>query len=85
MIVVIVTICNSCGLVTMILYGQMIKPTETWYFSRGFDKKLDHTKIKTQISDSCNITKRAIRLTRKDNDTIKCYWVDIDTTYYPDF
>lgn len=68
----------------MFFYGQLIKPTETPYFSRGFDKKLNQTEAGIKIVDSCNISSRAIQLVRKDNDSIKSYWVDIDTTYYHD-
>ncbi len=75
-------ITYGCGLITMIVYGQIIKPTETWYFSKGYDKKIISSNIKTEISDSSNISFRSLRLVRKDNDTIKSYWIDFDTSIH---
>ena len=75
-------ITYGCGLLTMMVYGHIIKPTETWYFSKGYDKKIISSNIKTEISDSSNISSRSIRLDRKDNDTIKSYWIDFDTTIH---
>ncbi len=58
-------ITYGCGLITMIVYGQIIKPTETWYFSKGYDKKIISSNIKTEISDSSNISFRSLRLDKK--------------------
>lgn len=72
----------SCrGLIGMALYGQMIKPTETPYFSRGYSKHIDPSKNNILISDSCNISISAIGLIREHKDSLVHYWVDFDTTY----
>ena len=79
-----VFLLSGCGLITWWFYGQIIKPTETWYFSKGFDKKIDKSGIKTVISDSSNISKKAFQLIRYNKEKIVSYWIDLDTTYLHD-
>lgn len=75
----------SCkGLLAMVLYSQMIKPTETSYFSRGFSKKIEQSNNIIQILDSSNTSPKAILLIREDKGALNYYWVDFDTIYGPD-
>lgn len=81
LIIVFSIFISGCGLTAYIIYGQIIKPKETWYFSVGFDKNIDKNMNTIAISDLSNISNNAYQLIRKNNDKIVSYWIDIDTFY----
>ena len=84
-VAIVMGICiffSGCGVFFMVAYSIGFKPRETWYFSRGFDKKLSQTRCTILIADSTNISDKAIPLVRMNKNTTETYWVDFEPGFF---